>query len=772
MTVLVAQSYTFFLWFKCFIILIMTKRIFGSVEKFLNIIVLVVSGAYITHFMLGYSAIPVRLTSSQLTQILFILYVIDIFKVFKAFVKKEIGTLILFVGTFLITLLSYQASGGEYQFLMFIPPIMFALYDVEYDRAVTVYLFLVGIVLLVAIFSSQVNIISNYVYSSYQKIRSSWGICYPTDFATIVLFFCVFLWTKKKRCSDWLMLFPAIISLLIATKIASSRTSTICSVIFIIGIVGYNIFGIIKEKVDLTLFKKVINILFVGVFPLCAILTLVFVLLYQSGTPLADTLNTMMSGRIKLIVDGITNYGIHPFGSYFELKGGGGGGTDFYTGYNFIDNSYALMFIRYGWMYFLMIATLWVVSIRKVLKAENYKVAIVMTIIAFHSLSEHHYIDPSFNLLLVMPFVNFKENKKKVQVNTIAESIGMMITVVVSTVVLYCVLPSLLSYVRTFVTVNNIQNINSKTGAIVIPILMLFAGLLICFIYSLKQLIVSLITNKKISMPFIYALCLALIVVCLVPQYKNMIFSSHYDSYLEIFQNEEEVINLINDNKKGKIYSTDVPEYYARYFKGFSSSLLQGEELAKEKDITVITDLSNDAEGFTYNGFKWMQISDDHAIYTNDEQVINTLVENGYELNDYYAKENTVDVIELGRLNGIIPNDDGHLIIESNHTSITASQYMYVHAGNYSFILNLSGLYSVLGQDIPSDQPIANITFKYSDTDAIAYEGQIYPQFDENGNYDCETQLNSWRVGNVYMTLEPVNDAAFWLNGMSYKKFQ
>lgn len=750
----------------------MAKCIFESVEKFLNIIVLVVSGAYITHFMLGYSAIPVRLTSSQLTQILFILYVIDIFKVFKAFVKKEIGTLILFVGTFLITLLSYQASGGEYQFLMFIPPIMFALYDVEYDRAVTVYLFLVGIVLLVAIFSSQVNIISNYVYSSYQKIRSSWGICYPTDFATIVLFFCMFLWTKKKRCSDWLMLFPAIISLLIATKIASSRTSTICSVIFIIGIVVYNVFELIREKVDLTLFKKVINILFTCVFPVCAILTLVFVLLYQSGTPLADALNTMMSGRIKLIVDGITNYGIHPFGSYFELKGGGGGGTDFYTGYNFIDNSYALMFIRYGWMYFLMIATLWVVSIRKVLKAENYKVAIVMAIIAFHSLSEHHYIDPSFNLLLVMPFVNFKENKKKVQVNTIAESIGMMITVVVSTVVLYCVLPSLLSYVRTFVTVNNIQNINSKTGAIVIPILMLFAGLFICFIYSLKQLIVSLITNKKISMPFIYALCLALIVVCLVPQYKNMIFSSHYDSYLEIFQNEEEVINLINDNKKGKIYSTDVPEYYARYFKGFSSSLLQGEELAKEKDITVITDLSNDAEGFTYNGFKWMQISDNHAIYTNDEQVINTLVENGYELNDYYAKENTVDVIELGRLNGIIPNDDGHLIIESNHTSITASQYMYVHAGNYSFILNLSGLYSVSGQDIPSDQPIANITFKYSDTDAIAYEGQIYPQFDENGNYDCEIQLNSWRVGNVYMTLEPVNDAAFWLNGMSYKKFQ
>ena len=768
---LVHSSYSsfFFVW-KCFIIIDMTKKIFGSIEQLINVIALIVSGAYITHFMLSYSAIPVRLTSVQLSQVLFILYVLDAFKIVKAFIKKDITALVMFVTSFVVTFLSYQASGGEYQFLMFIPPIIFALYDIEYDKVISVYLVLIGIVLIVAIFSSQVNVISDYVYNGIDKVRSSMGICYPTDYATIVLFFMMLLWTKKKKCSDWFMLFPAVISLLNAIFIAGSRTSMMCSILLIVGIIIYNVFDCLKDRFNFKSIKKIINILFICVVPICALFTLVISILYASGLPFAQTINTWMSNRLELTVSGARNYGIHPFGSFFELKGGGGGGADFTNGYNFLDNSYALIFIRYGWIYFVLILSLWLITMKRVLKEDKYKLAIVMSIIAVHSISEHHYIDASFNLLLFMPFVNFKDGKAVENDNKIAENISLIITGVVFIPLLICILPSFLSYFRTFVTVNNIENVNSKIGAIVFPLLMLFATLFFFFVYAVKQLLFCVLSNKKINAIYVYVVCFTLFISCIIPQYKNMIYASSYDSYLELFQEEEEIVQLIKDNKSGKLYAADVPEYYNKYFKGFSTNILQGEELAREKNCTVITKLNFDSDVFPYAGFKWMQISDSHAIYTNDESVISTLENNGYQLSTVYSKENKVDVLHMGAVNGIQPNEYGQILIQINHSSISTSQNIYLHAHTYSITVNISDLSSISGQEITADQPIANFQVKYTDTDEVMFEGQIYPQFDENGYYDCEFIVNSWRVANVYLTLEPMNDSCFWLNEIRYKK--
>lgn len=755
---------------KCFIIIRMTKKIFGSVEQLINLVVLVVSGAYITHFMLGYSSIPVKLTSAQLSQILFILYILDVCKIVKAFIKKDIIALVMFVASFLVTLLSYQASGGEYQFLMFIPPIIFALYDIEYDKVISVYLVLLGIILIVAIFSSQVNIISNYVYGGTNKIRSSWGICYPTDYATIILFFMMFLWTKKKKCYDWIMVFLAILSFINAMVIASSRTSMMCSIVFIIGVIGYNTIHYLKDKFDFTKLKKIINILFMCVFPVCAVYTLIICLLYAMNVPFAQAINTWMSDRLSLTVSGVKNYGIHPFGSFFKLKGGGGGGADFYNGYNFIDNSYALMFIRYGWVYFCLILALWLITMKKVLKENNYKIAIVLSIIAFHSISEHHYIDASFNLLLFMPFVNFTDTEDNKENNQLVESIAIGITAIVFISLLISIIPSFLSYVRTFVTVNSIQNVNSRTMTLLLPILMLAAGLLIGIVFVFKNVIVAIVSGKKIHPIYTSILVIAILICFIVPQYKNTIFSGSYDTYLEQFQTEEEVIQLIKKKKTGKLYATDVPEYYNRYFNGFSSGLLQGEELARQKNITVVTSIDMDSEVFMRNGFRWMQISDSHAIYTNDKSVISALENKGYQVETYYAREHQMDINYWGYLNGIPTDEFGQLNVRAGENALTSGPYCYLHNKTYDFKMNLFGLDSVSGNPLNYEQPIANIQVKYTDTDAVLYEAQIYPSFDENGNYTYEFQVSSWRLANVYLSFEPINDCSIWISSVIYKK--
>lgn len=749
--------------------IVMTKKILGSIEQLINVVALIVSGAYITHSMLSCSAIPVRLTSVQLSQILFILYGLDILKLIKSFIKKDVTALVMFASFFLVSYLSNLVSGDEYQFLLYIPAIMFALYDIEYDRVITLFLFLIGTILIVSIFSSQINIVSNYVYNGSNKIRSSWGISYPTDYASIVLFFVMFMWTKKKKCSDLMMLFLALLSLLNASFVASSRTSIISSSLLIIGIIFYNVFQYLIARYDFSTFKKGINIFFMLSFPASALFTLIISILFEMNVPLAQTMNTLMSNRLSLLTSGAKNYGIHPFGSFFELMGGGLGGAGFYNGYNFIDNSYALIFIRYGWIYFCVLLSLWLVTMKKVLNAKNYKLAIVLSVIAVHSISEHHYMDVSFNLLLLMPFVDFKNIEVKTQ-NIAVENVAVITTTLIFTFLLVTVYPSLLSYLRTFVTINHIQYANSRTMEIVLPILMMFSILLFGIIYACKQTIVEILSREKAKPIYLFLLSLAVLITFIIPQYKNQIYANSYDKYLDIFETEKDVIQLIKKNKSGKLYSTDVPEYYKRYFKGFSSGILQGEELATQKNVTVITDLETDSDIFIQNSFRWVQISDYHAIYTNDENVITALENKNYQIQYYYAREHHMSIANWGYMNDISTNEYGWINVKSGENSLLTSPYCYLHVNMYQFKVNLSGLESMTENSIDYTQPIANIQVKYVGGDELLYEGQIYPLFDDSGNYTYEFQFNNWKLSNVYVSFEAINDCSVWITDVIYQK--
>lgn len=760
---------SFFFTLKCFIIfwrgVSMFRKSVESIEYLINVIALVICGVYFAHLTLGNSSFSVQLTSNQLSICLSLLYFIDIFKCFKAVLNRDLKSLLLFLVVFIISIFCYLAGG--YQFLLFISAIMIALYDVDYDKIVSLQLFSVGFIIFISIVASQLGIIMNtcLVTDKASGLRNSCGFVYPTVFASVILYFCLFLWIKKKKCSDLLMIIPGLISFYASYFIASSRTSALCSLVLTVAIVIYNLCGFLpKDNHVLKIIRNIFAFLLYFTFALFAIITLVTALMYYYQVPIADKINTLMSNRVYLTVNGAVRYGIHPFGSNFEMIGG----TASASKYNFLDNSYALMFIRYGWVYFALITVLWFITIRRVVKSGNYKMAIVMAIIAFHCLSEQYYTEINFNLFLILPFAKF--DKFKSEEVSIIDNISVIITsMLVILLSLFC-LPSVFSYLRTFISVTNLTNANRYQQYVCIFVLGLFGVLLLGFIYAIKSIIVSLV-KKEYKSETIIILIAALFLSFILPQYKDTIFQIKYDEYLEIFQTEVEMINEIKQFKQGNLYSLDAPEYYNRYFKGFKTNLMYGEEIAKEKNATVITDINFDSDVFSLNGFQWMQISDAHAIYTNDSNVINALKSEGYQLDAVYSKENTLDIVGLGTMNGIISNENNQLIIESNHTSISKSPYIYLHANAYAFMFNFSGLGSINGESISQDQPFAKLTFAYADDDIIISDIDIFPGFDENGNYTYEVPVYSNRMSNVYFTLEPVNNSSFWLNSISYKKF-
>lgn len=750
----------------------MTKKIFESIENLINIVVLVMLGLYVANLTLASTTMNISFSFSQSQAILCILYFIDVYKIIKAVINKKIVFLFLFISVFVICNLSFQV--GTYKFLLFIPVFTIALYGIEFDKIITVYLFSLGLIVFSAFLSSRFGFSSFYVYAGTDKLRNCWGIGYPTDFASLILFIAIGLWMKKKKCSDLFLLLPALFSLYIAYSVASSRTTIICSILLIISICLYNLFKVLSKRHEFILLKKLLNILLSSSFLFFAILTVILVYLFSINSSLGEKMNQLMSDRLSLTASAVENYGIHPFGSYFKMIGGGMGGAGFVEGYNFIDNSYALMFIRYGWNFFVIVGVLWTYSLTRAIKKNNYKLAIVMSIIALHSLSEHHFPEINYNIFLVMPFVKYSTSKNEKEAisfkESLIENVSIAFVIALISVVTCVYLPSFISYMRTFAIANDLVNVSGSSANIFYSILYLIIGMVIILVISIKNILVCILSFDKEKWNSIYSVIVVLcLIFCLVvSQYKNRIFNGKYNEYLNIFAEEEDVINLIKTNKSGILYSEDAPEYYNRYFGDFSSTISQGTELANTSNITIVTSVDNDSDAFAYFGLKWMEISEKHAIYTNDEGVIYALTNNGYQLNDYYSKDNIVNLATWGARNGIENDENGYIQVKFGDNSLDDGDLLSLQNRTYTFRMNIFG---ITGNVVSGEIPIAKLQVKYfNETNDVIFEQELYPTLDENGNFTFEFQVGSWKISNAYLSLEPLNGYSFWISSVTYKK--
>jgi hypothetical protein len=88
---------------------------------------------------------------------------------------------------------------GRELFLLMIPALAAGTAGMDYRRVLKVYAASVGGFLAVTILCSFTGVIPNIIYADGGRFRSSWGIAYPTDFASLVLFFVMMLWLSWER---------------------------------------------------------------------------------------------------------------------------------------------------------------------------------------------------------------------------------------------------------------------------------------------------------------------------------------------------------------------------------------------------------------------------------------------------------------------------------------------------------------------------------------------------------------------------------------------
>lgn len=658
----------------------------------------------------------------------------------------------------LIPAISYCLSyvSGRYSFLLVLAIATVGCLGTDYRKLLTLYVMVAGVFLIGTTFCCICGGITNYVYIKDGYMRSSWGIYYPTDYASFLIYISIAAWIAFKRIRYSLFFIIGVLITMISYFINRSDTSTICGILFLLILLYYALMEYSGERfLCLKRIRKVIDALTVASFSLFACLVFGLIYLYRKGLPLAYKIDDLMSSRLHYASVALDRYGVSLFGKKFDMIGFGGS-TFNNANYDFIDSSYALILIRYGLMTFLIIAIIWTLTTYRAIIIEDRRLALGMALIAFHSISEHHFIEIFYNILLVMPFALFAKKDVVGDLKPASDTVKQtsIIPGLISILLVFCmagsfmigVIPSLLSRIRTLCSICEVRA-NAWEKVVLFIIGIIATGIFIFVIMSIYHILSDIFRKKMPSCFYLVGLCLC-IVICLIAYVQSgKVIDRSMKAYQEELEGAEPVVKLILENDNAKLYVDNVPEIFDRRFGGISNSFFSGDELARYDDISIIMRANYESACFLRKGFLYCQISPEYAIYTNDNKVISRLSESGYHLTGYFSKKRKVNLKKMAELNDLSLSDDGTLFLSGKKEGLTSGPNIPLRGANYTTTFHLR-----INQDELKNQK------KYRKNDKDKAEKQ---------NYDpivCRLRISTYSGDNIIEEV-PVTLSQFNKNG-------
>lgn len=632
--------------------------------------------------------------------------------------------------------LVYRADG--YSFLLFLAIFTVGFIDIDYRKILKTYLAAAGAFYCVTLLAGMMGVITNYVVARAGRgVRSAWGMSYYTDFASLGLFILMLLWVVWKALPDWAMLIFCAGFILLSHCIAHSNTSTICAALLFCAILYY-IFErrVIDRRSGLRWIKKAPELFAVFGFPLLAIFMFSLMLLYARGMNIGYTLNNLLSNRLRHSVHAWKNYGLTPFGTPFQQHGGGF--STFPSNiYNFVDSTYPLILIRYGWVTLLALSLTWGWTARKAIRAADRRLMLVMCVIAVHAFSEHHFIESHFNILVTMPLAAYLplkggeaasggERAGKARDNIISWTVTALLFIVAA-----CLAgPALLSWMKTV-----LEYLGLGHGEHWLRLIVILAGALfgVCFAaWSVSRLVKSLLTHAG---PRAWRFAAAALLFCAliggcVWLYADRTIDAAVRDSEAMVEADREALEIAVREATGRVYSGVLPAVYRREIEGISYAAFFEDDLSRLHGNTVLMPSDAERGAFIDNGFLYVPVSDAHALYTADKAVVDALDGAGYHPTGYYSSAATVDLVEVAGRNELTYDPQTGLRLDSDAEAMRQGPWKDLYDGKYTATFDLS---------IPeganrNDGRVCTLRVTTFKGDTVAKEQEIHAdQFDGHG---------------------------------------
>jgi len=634
----------------------------------------------------------------------------------------------------------------RYWSLLYLGLFIVAFRGINYRYVLKVFTVCLFAVLIITFSAATLGGIENYVYLKDGYIRSSLGIQYPTDMASMVLFLLMFCWLAWDWMTDITAILLGIVSVWFCKYIAMSVTSTMCSMLFV-GIVTAHL---LYQKIPVLhklpeWFKKIVKGGLIFSFPLFALLFFGLMLAYMKGIGPAFRIDNILSSRIELAVNAYREYGISLLGHFFTMIGNGGS-TFTNPDYNFIDSSYPLILIRYGALLFIIICITWTCSLWRAVQNKDWRLVGVMFLIGVHSFSEHHFIEANYNILLAMPFAAYPAINESVYARAWIKNtnnsgqrriIGAGVCVLCMLFFGYIAGPRIISCGRTVVDLLGWKGSTFGNRWLILLLVQAY-GLLAVFIAALYGLVISGGSHPGKSL-----ICCGMAGVCVFllvsgANWGNQVISQENQKLSKTVESDTKGLTDIFSLAEGKVYIDRVPELYRKAFPEVSTSVFKADDLARLYDTTVVMDINYDSNCFINSGFLFTPISEYSAIYTNDLSVVHGLQEKGYHVTGFYSHEKEVDLQLLAKENGL-EYSDGVIHLNGDEQSIRTGPHFSLYTGPYTIIYDLSAK-----EDYSDDRLLGFLQVTAYNDSKTLNEVVVYGKdIDESGKYIDELSFYS-----------------------------
>ena len=244
------------------------------------------------------------------------------------------------------------------------------------------------------------------------KVRHSFGTLGPTNLAGHVGFVILsFIFLKEGRIKWPAYVIIAALSILNMVFV-DGRTSQISVILATGGCLVLLAAEQLKLKPPEKLMKVFSRCMLLS-FVIMSALTLVLVLTYNPDPGVFyNRIHFLESfrGRLENANRVLSVTGVSLLGRYYQNYWIPGQGFIETGNYEFLDSSYARLFIMYGVAGFAVIISLLTFLQYRLMKAGKVFCMFVMAVCSIHFVMEHHILEPAYNIFLILPFAAFKDS--------------------------------------------------------------------------------------------------------------------------------------------------------------------------------------------------------------------------------------------------------------------------------------------------------------------------------------------------------------------------
>lgn len=330
----------------------------------------------------------------------------------KAGLRFDVGTVVE-IAVFGLMLISVICSTMNVMFdcLAF----MFVARHFEFRPIAKFCLVFFSVALAFTVLSAALGVIDNYVMETSERTRQYLGFryaLYPPQVGFVITCLCVYLYGKTCRPAMYvaLLLLNTVLFVL-----SDARLSFYLSVLLLALSV------LVRTRVSRLLSFKLVALLAIGSFVVCAAFSVFFTLAYDHSVGWMKDLDAsgLLGGRLRLGKDAIETYGISLLGQRVDLVGNGLTSTGEWVRigqYNYIDCLYVQLLVRYGVLFSSIVLALLTVVNYSAWHKCDFQLLMCQLVIALHcvvdDMSLWIYFNP-FMILIGMCFYRAVEERSE-----------------------------------------------------------------------------------------------------------------------------------------------------------------------------------------------------------------------------------------------------------------------------------------------------------------------------------------------------------------------